>query len=99
MIAPRFDAACEPAPATRRAGLLNVEQVAELLGVCTKTVRRMMKAAKLPRHIELGRLFKWKADEIHRWIEAGCPDREEWEAREKWNPLDALHGLRSDKNA
>ena len=86
-------------PTPRASGLLSVQQVADLLGVCTKTVRRMMKADKLPQHVPLGRLFKWRADEIHRWIEAGCPDRDEWETREKWNPLDALRGVRSEKIA
>jgi excisionase family DNA binding protein len=88
-------------PSTAQGGLLSLQQLAQLLGVCTRTVRRMVKTNKLPRHVELGRLFKWKTDEIHQWIDAGCPNREEWELRQanKSKMADVVRDLRGDKSA
>jgi hypothetical protein len=34
----------------------------------------------------MGRCVRWRRDEILRWIDADCPSREDWEARERRGP-------------
>jgi excisionase family DNA binding protein len=60
--------------------LLNVQQVAEILGISARTVRRLADRGAMPRPIKLGALLRWPAETgdpmtgIHCWISAGCPD-------------------------
>jgi excisionase family DNA binding protein len=49
--------------------LLTIEQVADLLQVSEKTVRRLMLSKRLP-HVRLGRVVRFRQDELLRWIEA-----------------------------
>jgi hypothetical protein len=32
--------------------------------------------------MRIGRATLWRADELRAWVEAGCPRRAEWEARQ-----------------
>lgn len=49
--------------------LLTLSQVAELLRVSEKTIRRWMISKRLP-HARLGRVVRFRQDELLRWIEA-----------------------------
>jgi excisionase family DNA binding protein len=49
--------------------LLTLPEVAELLRVSDKTVRRWMLSKRLP-HVRLGRVVRFRQDELLRWIEA-----------------------------
>lgn len=49
--------------------LLTLSQVADLLRVSVKTVRRWMLSKRLP-HVRLGRVVRFQEDELLRWIEA-----------------------------
>ena len=49
--------------------LLTIEQVGDLLQVSEKTVRRWMLSKRLP-HVRLGRVVRFRQDELLRWIEA-----------------------------
>jgi excisionase family DNA binding protein len=59
--------------------LLDVQQVAEILGISTRTVRRLADRGVMPRPVKLGALLRWPAETgdpmtgIHDWITAGCP--------------------------
>ncbi|KAA5545102.1 helix-turn-helix domain-containing protein [Roseiconus nitratireducens] len=53
--------------------LITPQLVARLLGVSTKSVRRLAAAGKMPPPIRVGRLLRWRAGAIHEWIDAGCP--------------------------
>jgi predicted DNA-binding transcriptional regulator AlpA len=67
--------------------LITAETAAALCGVSTRTWRRLEETGVVPRPILLGRRMKrWLRADFIRWIEAGCPPRREWEAR---NPRDS----------
>lgn len=55
--------------------------LAERLAVSPRQVDSLDAQRKLPRPLRLGRLRRWDPAEIDRWIEAGCPSRDDWEAR------------------
>ncbi|MFQ5732841.1 MAG: helix-turn-helix transcriptional regulator [Planctomycetaceae bacterium] len=59
--------------------LLTAEQVAQALGVSLRFVRTCDSTGRLPRGIKLGRSKRWRADELRRWCDAGCPPRDHWE--------------------
>lgn len=61
--------------------MIDMKGVAELLGCCEKTVRRLKAAGRLPRHAKLGRRVLWPRAEILAWIAASCPNQREWAAR------------------
>lgn len=63
--------------------LLNKEQVGRLLGgVSVATVERLHANGRLgPRPVRLGKLVRWRRDELEAWIKAGLPCREVWEKR------------------
>lgn len=61
-----------PVPALLSSGLhplLTLSQVANLLRVSDKTIRRWMLSKRLP-HVRLGRVVRFRQDELLRWIEA-----------------------------
>jgi predicted DNA-binding transcriptional regulator AlpA len=37
-------------------------------------------AGRIPAPVKLGGRTFWRADELRRWVEAGCPARPTWEA-------------------
>ena len=53
--------------------LVDVEAVAAMLGVSTRSVWRLSDAARMPRPVRLGTSVRWKRDEVAGWIGAGCP--------------------------
>jgi predicted DNA-binding transcriptional regulator AlpA len=61
--------------------LIDILGVATLLGCSRGHVVNLDKGALIPRHVKIGRLKKWRPDEIHAWIAAGAPSREAWERR------------------
>jgi predicted DNA-binding transcriptional regulator AlpA len=44
---------------------------------------RLVSAGKTPRPLRLGKVLVWRVNELAAWVEAGCPDRAEWEARRR----------------
>lgn len=71
---------CQAKPADPE--LIDAEQFGELLGVHISTINRRKATGKLPAHIELSSgCHRWRLPEVHAWIEAGCPNIREWEAR------------------
>ena len=51
------------------------------LGISPRHVESLHSRGRLPRPIRLGARRVWVLDEIRRWLAAGAPSREEWEAR------------------
>lgn len=44
--------------------LLNTQEVAALMGVSPKTIRRLLDAGKLPQIVRIGRLIRWRENDI-----------------------------------
>ena len=59
--------------------LWSVKQLSAALGIGQRTLWRMDSAGKIPKAVTLGRLKRWRRQEILEWTEAGCPDRRQWE--------------------
>ena len=53
--------------------LMDAAALADLLCCSTRHLYRLCESAKMPRPIKLGRLVRWRREEIDRWIEQGCP--------------------------
>jgi len=49
--------------------LLDTSGVAEILGVSTRTVKRLVAARKLP-HVRIGRMVRFLPADVFRWVEA-----------------------------
>ena len=60
--------------------LMNVKELAVLLGVAVRTTWRLRSAGKLPSPIRIGKSVRWSAKTIGAWIDMGCPDQETFEA-------------------
>jgi predicted DNA-binding transcriptional regulator AlpA len=73
----------QPSPVSSEALLIDAEEVARRLDVSPRTIWRLSSAGKLPRPLAVGGSRKWRADEIRRWVEAGCPIRSACDARSK----------------
>jgi len=58
---------------------LSAEDLAVMLGLSLRKIRRMDAAGFLPRPVRLGRSVRWPIEEIKRWLAAGGPDRRTWE--------------------
>jgi excisionase family DNA binding protein len=50
--------------------LLNVEGVAQVLGVEVRFVRRLIAERRIP-YVKVGHYVRFDADEIERWIDSG----------------------------
>ena len=53
--------------------LLDVQEVAALLGCSTRHVYRLADAGKMPKPVRLGALVRWSKATIEDWIADGCP--------------------------
>jgi predicted DNA-binding transcriptional regulator AlpA len=61
--------------------LLSAEALADRLGFSTRTIWRLRSAGKLPPSLKIGGSIRWRSQEIDGWIDAGCPDAKDWQAR------------------
>ena len=58
------------------ATLLNVKEVAEMLGLSERTVYRLSDTGNMPQPVKLGAAVRWRRQELESWIENGCPKRQ-----------------------
>jgi excisionase family DNA binding protein len=63
--------------------LLTDREAAALCGLGRSTWRRLQSAGKIPPPLHLGRSCRWRRAELLDWLDAGAPDRAEWEALKK----------------
>lgn len=61
--------------------LITARAAAELCGKSLRTWRTWDAAGSIPRSVRIGRSRLWRVDELRAWIEAGCPNRRDWESR------------------
>ena len=76
--------AADPSESKRRRPLplvVDARRLARLLCAGIRTVRTWDAAGKLPKPIRIGGRVVWRVDEIRAWLDAGAPNRDEWEAR------------------
>lgn len=57
--------------------LLTVKEVAEMIGVSSRTVWRMRSSGELVPPIHVRGSIRWRRDEIERWIANGCPHHDQ----------------------
>ena len=65
----------------RTDGLLSTGAVAEILSLSKRTVHRLKASGRVPRPVKVGGAVRWRLSDIEKWIELGCPDQAEFEAR------------------
>lgn len=58
---------------------LSAAELAGKLGVSLRHVRRMDSAQLLPKPIRLGRSVRWPVHELNAWMQAGAPNRRQWD--------------------
>lgn len=61
--------------------LLTAGDLARRLRISIRQTRKLKAEGSLPNPIRLGRSIRWRASEIAKWIEVGCPDCKAWEKR------------------
>ena len=54
--------------------LIDVSDLATMLNISTRTVWRLLSAGKMLAPIRIGGAVRWRYQEVHRWIEQGCPE-------------------------
>ncbi len=52
--------------------LLQEKEVAAMLDVCEKTLRRYSHDGVIPPYVKIGRKVYWRGPEFASWVEAGC---------------------------
>lgn len=52
----------------------------ELFDLSERAWRRLDVTGEIPKPVKIGRSVRWQLKELAAWLEAGCPDRETWEA-------------------
>lgn len=61
--------------------LLSAEQTAELLGGFSQShLWQLHSQGRIPKPVKLGRRTLWVRAELLAYVEAGCPNRQRWEA-------------------
>jgi len=58
---------------------LGRRDAARFCGVSLATWDRHTAAGKVPRPIRLGGRVLWRRGELQAWLDAGCPDRRQWD--------------------
>ena len=61
--------------------VVDARRLAAMLCAGVRTVRTWDAAGKLPAPVRIGGRVVWSVAEVHDWIAAGAPSREQWEAR------------------
>jgi excisionase family DNA binding protein len=64
--------------------LLDIGQAAQYLNVGKRTFWKLHAVGRVPAPIKLGRLTRWRKDDLEAWVKAGCPARKDWHPE---NPL------------
>jgi predicted DNA-binding transcriptional regulator AlpA len=59
--------------------LVSAQTAAQLCGRSEASWWRDHAAARIPAPIKLGGRTLWRSQDLQAWIEAGCPNRRDWE--------------------
>lgn len=55
--------------------LISALEAAAMCGVSGRTWRRWESAGRAPAPVRVGGTVRWRVDQIHAWVAAGCPPR------------------------
>jgi predicted DNA-binding transcriptional regulator AlpA len=58
---------------------LNRRLLAAVLLTGVSTLDKMMAARKVPKPFKVGKMLRWRSDEIRAWLIENCPDQDGWE--------------------
>ena len=58
--------------------LLDAKQAAAMLNIGRTHLYALHSSGQLPLPLRLGRRTLWRADELKKWVLAGCPSRQKW---------------------
>lgn len=61
--------------------LVKASEAAAMCGKSLRTWRTWDAAGKIPRAVNIGRSKLWRLSELQDWVQAGCPNRQQWEGR------------------
>ena len=56
--------------------LINVHELAGILGVSQRTIWRLVASGKVIQPLRIGTSVRWRLDQVNHWIESGCPNNE-----------------------
>jgi predicted DNA-binding transcriptional regulator AlpA len=62
--------------------LTDYRGLSRLLSRSVASLQRDDAAGRLPAAVRIGGSKRWRVAEIAAWVEAGCPPRAEWQARQ-----------------
>lgn len=62
---------------------ISAKALSQMLGVSLRQAWRLNATGKIPKPVRLGGSVCWNREEILDWFEAGCPDRQTWDARKE----------------
>ena len=60
-------------------GLLRAPEAARFLGMSRATFYRLDATGAVPRAVYIGRMRRWRVEELRRWVDRDCPSRDRWE--------------------
>ena len=66
--------------------VVDARRLGKLLSCGLRTVRTWDAGGKLPAPIRIGGRVVWRVEEIRAWLDAGAPNRAEWEVRNAGRP-------------
>ena len=52
--------------------LIDVKQVAAMVGMAERTIWRLMNCGKLPMAMKIGGSRRWRKTDVLQWIDEGC---------------------------
>jgi excisionase family DNA binding protein len=62
-----------PASGAHESLLLTADEVAQLLGISTRTLWRLCSAGRCPPPLRIGGNTRWRRAEVECWVAEGCP--------------------------
>jgi len=62
---------------------VGAEEAATICGIGLTLWKEMDVTGRIPSPIKFGARCVWYLDELRRWMDTGCPDRERWEILKK----------------
>lgn len=65
---------------TIEAVLIDANAAARMCSMHRASWYKAVAGGKAPASVRIGRMVRWRLEEIEAWIAAGCPPRDKWEA-------------------